>query len=181
METKERNDELMELKGQMELLKQQLHKNEIVNEGQITRIARTYKPKHPYVSAVLGLLLGILPASSMITRWITDWEKVSVWELCIFVPFILVLACGYAYMYAGNSYEVKDGQLIVRDVLRRKALVIPTDKIRFVEFMASKGMGAARIMYNRYDDLYLRNSNYTELIKDLLRANPDIEIRREMA
>ena len=60
METKDRNDELMELKGQMELLKKELHKNEIVGEEQIAEISKTFVPKHRKRNVMLGAFLGLI-------------------------------------------------------------------------------------------------------------------------
>ena len=37
----------------------------------------------------------------------------------------------------------------------------------------------ARIVYNKFDDLYLLSNNPEAIIADLLRVNPDIEIRHE--
>lgn len=180
MNTKDRNDELMELKDQMELLKKQLHKHEIVKEGQITEIARTYKPKHPYLRAALGVAVGMAICASWIEKLVFHFDELPLWELILGGVLILIMVFFYGMLYAGNSYEVKDGHLVIRNVLKQKTLDIAIDKIRFVEFMANKGQGA-RIMYNKFDDFYLRDVNYTELIKDILKINPDIEIRRELA
>lgn len=180
MEAKDRNDELMELKGQMELLKQQLHKHEIVEEGQIAEIAKTYKPKHPYWRAALGVAFGLTICASWVEKLVFHFDELPLWEIVLGAALILAMGFFYGVMYAGNSYEIKDGHLVLRNVLKRKVLDISIDKIRFVEFMADKGR-VARIMYNKYDDFYLRDVNYTELIKDILKVNPDIEIRRELA
>lgn len=180
MEAKDRNDELMELKDQMELLKKQLHKHEIVKEGQIAEIARTYKPKHPYWRAALGVVLGLTICATWVEKLIFHFDELPLWEIVLGGVLILITVFFYGVSYAGNSYEIKDGRLVLRNVLKQKTLDIPIDKIRFVEFMAYKGRGA-RIMYNKFDDFYLRGVNYTELIKDILKVNPDIEIRRELA
>lgn len=180
METKDRNDELLELKDQMELLKKQLHKHEIVGEGQIAEIARTYKPKHPYWRAALGVLVALMICASWVEKLIFHYDELPLWVIVLSGAFILMTMCLYGVTYAGNSYEIKDGHLVLRNVLRQKTLDIAIDKIRFVEFMANKSQGA-RIMYNKYDDFYLRDVNYTELIKDILKINPDIEIRKELA
>lgn len=180
METKDRNDELMELKGQMELLKKQLQKHEIVEEEQIAEIARTYKPKHPYWRAFLGIIVALFICASWVEKLIFHFDDLPIWELVLGGALILIMMYFYGVMYAGNSYEIKEGHLILRNVTKKIVLDIPIDKIRFVEFMANKSRGA-RIMYNKYDDFYLKDVNYTELIKDILKVNPDIEIRKELA
>lgn len=180
METKDRNDELIELKEQMELLKKQLHKHEIVGDGQIAEIAKTYKPNHPYLRATLGIIVAICICGSWIKRLVFHYDELPAWDLALSGVFILLMIFFYGVIYAGNSYEVKDGQLVLRNVFKKKVLDISIDKIRFIEFMANKSQGV-RIMFNKFDDLYLHDVNYTELIKDILKVNPDIEIRKELA
>lgn len=180
METKDRNDELMELKGQMELLKKELHKSVIVGEDQIAEISKTFVPKHRKLKFLLGAFVGLLFSANFLYNLITKSEHEPWWLICLSIPMALCLMFMYAYMYAGNSFEIKDDRLILRDILRRKTAEIPIDKIRFIEFMANKSRGA-RIMFNKFDDFYLRDVNYTEIIQAILRINPDIEIRREMA
>ena len=180
METKDRNDELMELKSQMELLKKELHKNEIVGEEQILEISKTFVPKHRKLKVLLGALLGLIICGNSLYHIIVKFDQEPWWSICLGIPMVLFMMFMYAYIYAGNSFEIKDDHLVLRDILRRKTAEIPIDKIRFIEFMANKSMGA-RIMYNKFDDFYLRDINFTELVKDILKVNPDIEIRRELA
>lgn len=181
METKDRNDELMELKGQMELLKQQLHKKEIISEDQIAEVAETYKPKHLWIRILSGAFLGLGVSLNIIQSLIMHFDELSVWHFCIGIACVLLFVAFYAIMGAGVYYEVCNGHLMIRHSITKKMLKdIPIDKIRFIEFMAKKRDGA-RIMYNKYDDFYLREVNYNELVKDILRVNPDIEIRRELA
>lgn len=179
MEKKDRNDELQELKGQMELLKQQLRKKDIIGEEEIAYIAKSYKPKHRVLRGIVGALLGLCVCAGWLTNIISNIDKEPRWMIALTIVMVLTMMSGYAYLYAGNSYDIEGNTLILRDIFRRKAAEIPIDKIRFVEFMANKSMGA-RIMYNKFDDFYLRDVKYTEIIKEILRINPDIEIRREM-
>ena len=180
MEKIDRNDELMELKGQMELLKKQLRKHEIVEEEQIAEIARTYKSKHIYWRAVFGIIAALLICASWVEKLLFHYEELPLWYVVVAGFFIVVTVYFYGVIMAGNNYEIKEEHLILRNVLKQKTLDIPIDKIRFVEFMANKRQGA-RIMYNKFDDFYVRDVNYTELIKDILKVNPDIEIRKELA
>ena len=180
METKDRNDELMELKSQMELLKKELHKSEIVGEEQIAEISKTFVPKHRKLKVLLGALLGLIICGNSLYHIIIEIDQEPWWLLIPSILIVPVMMFMYAYMYAGNSFEIKDDRLILRDILRRKTAEIPIEKIRFIEFMANKSMGA-RIMFNKFDDFYLRDVNYTEIVQAILRINPDIEIRREMA
>ncbi len=180
METKDRNDELMELKGQMELLKQQLHKNEIIEESQITELVRSYRPRHRRRKMLYGAFVGFCSVFALMSNMIDHYEKWSWWAIALVIFMALFLIIGDAITYAGYSFAIKDEHLIIRNVLRSKVAEIPINKIRFVEFMANKKQGA-RIMYNKFDDFYLRDVNYTELIKDILKVNPDIEIRKELA
>lgn len=180
METKDRNDELMELKSQMELLKKELHKSEIVSEDQIAEISKTFVPKHRKRNVLLGALLGLIICGNSLYHIIIKFDQEPWWSICLGIPMALIMMFMYAYMYAGNSFEIKDDRLVLRDILRRKTAEIPIDKIRFIEFLANKSMGA-RIMYNKFDDFYLRDVNFTEIVKEILKVNPDIEIRRELA
>jgi|GEM_PF-5586209 len=180
METKDRNDELMELKGQMELLKKELHKNEIVGEDQIAEISKTFVPKHRKLKVLLGALFGLIICGNLLYHIIMKFDQEPWWSICLGIPMALIMMFMYAYMYAGNSFEIKDNRLVLRDILRRKTAEIPIDKIRFIEFMANKNLGA-RIMYNKFDDFYLSDVNFTEIVQAILRINPDIEIRRELA
>ena len=180
METKDRNDELMELKDQMELLKKELHKNEIVDEKQIAKISKTFEPKHRKRNVMLGALLGLIICGNSLYHIIIKFDQEPWWLLIPGILIVPVMMFMYAYMYAGNSFEIKDDRLVLRDILRRKTAEIPIDKIRFIEFLANKSMGA-RIMYNKFDDFYLRDVNFTEIVKEILKVNPDIEIRRELA
>ena len=180
METKDRNDELMELKSQMELLKKELHKSVIVGEDQIAEISKTFVPKHRKRNVMLGALLGLIICGNSLYHIIIRFDQEPWWSICLGIPMVLCMMFMYAYMNAGNSFEIKDDRLILRDILRRKTAEIPIDKIRFIEFMANKNLGA-RIMYNKFDDFYLSDVNFTEIVQAILRINPDIEIRREMA
>lgn len=180
MEKKDRNDELMELKEQMEVLKEQLHKSEIVEESQVAELVRSYKPRHRRRLMLCGAFSGFCSVGALICNMIEHYERWSWWAIGLLGIVALILIIGNAISYAGYNFEIKDEQLIVRNVLRSKVAEIPIQKIRFVEFLANKSNGA-RIMYNKYDEMYLRGVNHTELIKDILRVNPDIEIRRELA
>lgn len=80
----------------------------------------------------------------------------------------------------GTSYEVKDGHFVLRNPFRTELVDIPIDKIRVIEVMANKRQGI-RIVYNKFDDLYVKFVDSTKLIKDLQEVNPDIEIRKELA
>ena len=161
-------------------LKKELHKSVIVGEDQIAEISKTFVPKHRKLKVLLGALLGLIICGNSLYHIIIKSDQEPWWLLIPGILIVPVMMFMYAYMYAGNSFEIKDDRLILRDILRRKTAEIPIDKIRFIEFMANKRMGA-RIMFNKFDDFYLRDVNYTEIIQAILRINPDIEIRREMA
>lgn len=161
-------------------LKKELHKSVIVGEDQIAEISKTFVPKHRKLKVLLGALLGLIICGNSLYHIIIKFDQEPWWLLIPGILIVPVMMFMYAYMYAGNSFEIKDDRLILRDILRRKTAEIPIDKIRFIEFMANKRMGA-RIMFNKFDDFYLRDVNYTEIIQAILRINPDIEIRREMA
>ena len=61
-----------------------------------------------------------------------------------------------------------------------KKILIAIDSIRYVEFLSGGPKERrVRIVYNKFDDLYINTRNNEALIADLLRVNPDIEIRRE--
>lgn len=180
MQKKDRNEELEALKSQMDQLKAKLHNTELIAESQIEDIARSYKPKHRYIKAVCGALIGIYICGSWILNVIKNFDTAPLGYICATIILVLVMALSHAALFAGNSYEIKGNHLILCDMIWRKVLDVPVEKIRFIEFMANKHQGA-RIMFNQYDDFYLRDINYTALVKDILKINPNIEIRKELA
>ena len=82
-----------------------------------------------------------------------------------------------------STYNIKDGNLYVSNVFTKfvhDAVTIPISSIRYIEFLAEGPKNRrARIVYNKFDDLYLLSNNPEAIIADLLRVNPDIEIRHE--
>lgn len=186
MENNEIKDPLYELKDQMLVLKQQLSKQTIINEEQTKNIVSEYKPAHPYIWVAIGALTGLVVAGNSAWRLVTKFTEMSLWEILIITLFILIVMIFYAYIGARShttTYSIKDETLYFSNLfskLFRDSMEIPIRSIRYIEFL-SRGPKErrVRIVFNKFDDLYIYTRNVEGLITDLLRVNPDIEIRSE--
>ena len=186
MEKNEIKDPLYELKDQMLVLKNKLSKETIINEEQTKSVANEYKPKTPYVWPVLGALLGIACASGLIYNLVTKFEEMPIWLIIFYVVLIAIAIIANTYIHGhghSSTYNIKDGNLYVSNVFTKfvhDGVTIPISSIRYIEFLAEGPKNRrARIVYNKFDDLYLFSNNPEAIIADLLRVNPDIEIRHE--
>ena len=188
MENNEIKDPLYELKDQMLVLKQQLSKQTIINEEQTKNIVSEYKPAHPYIWVAIGALTGLVVAGNLCiaATTVTKFTEMPLWEILIISLFILIVMIFYAYIGARShttTYSIKDETLYFSNLfskLFRDSMEIPIRSIRYIEFL-SRGPKErrVRIVFNKFDDLYIYTRNVEGLITDLLRVNPDIEIRSE--
>lgn len=145
-----------------------------------------YSPKNPYLWPVLGALIGICCAASFVYDLAFRYDELPMWRLIFDGIFLVFVIIANAYLYGhvhSSTYNIKDGNLYVSNVFTKfvhDGVTIPISSIRYIEFLAEGPKNRrARIVYNKFDDLYLL-SNYPEaIIADLLRVNPDIEIRHE--
>lgn len=145
-----------------------------------------YSPKNPYLWPILGALLGIGCAAGTTYNLITRYDELSMWKIILDILFLLVVIIANAYLYGhvhSSTYNIKDGNLYVSNVFTKfvhDGVTIPINSIRYIEFLAEGPKNRrARIVYNKFDDLYLLSNNPEAIIADLLRVNPDIEIRHE--
>lgn len=145
-----------------------------------------YSPKNQYFWPILGALLGIGCAAGTTYNLITRYDELSMWKIILDILFLLVVIIANAYLYGhvhSSTYNIKDGNLYVSNVFTKfvhDGVTIPISSIRYIEFLAEGPKNRrARIVYNKFDDLYLFSNNPEAIIADLLRVNPDIEIRHE--
>lgn len=145
-----------------------------------------YSPKNQYFWPILGALLGIGCAAGTTYNLITRYDELSMWKIILDILFLLVVIIANAYLYGhvhSSTYNIKDGNLYVSNVFTKfvhDGITIPISSIRYIEFLAEGPKNRrARIVYNKFDDLYLFSNNPEAIIADLLRVNPDIEIRHE--
>jgi hypothetical protein len=101
-------------------------------------------------------------------------------------PFILLLLLSplilITWIYFDTSYKIENGKLIYRSGFLRGKIEI--QKIR--EIITGKTMWSGRkpalakkgliIKFNKYDEIYIAPQNNKEMISDLLKVNPEINI-----
>ena len=186
MEKNEIKDPLYELKDQMLVLKNKLSKETIINEEQTKTVTNKYSPKNPYLWPVLGALIGICCAASSVNDLAFRYDELPMWRLIFDGIFLVFVIIANAYLHGhghSSTYNIKDGNLYVSNVFTKfvhDGITIPISSIRYIEFLAEGPKNRrARIVYNKFDDLYLFSNNPEAIIADLLRVNPDIEIRHE--
>lgn len=188
MENKDNFEELQLLKQQMSVLKKQLDKETIIADDQIEKVAKKYTIGTPWTNIVLGIALAF-NLSLYLCRYFFEPETLNTWRYILLFGFLALI---FAYLFcfplnAGFSYwQIVNGELqrCFRFPQRVKKS-IPVSSILYIEklrkhryFSPLHGF-SIHIRYNKYDDLYLNPNNLNDFICDLIRANPDIELRQE--
>lgn len=190
MGNNENFEELLELKQQMKILKQQLSNETIINNEQVDKAIR----KYPITWGALHLWGGVFGVAAYGVYFYGQLTKdggTSVWRL-VFAGLLMIFV-GYFVVFWGNRghsyFQVADQEFQhwSRFPLR-KSMSIPVSKISYIEilkrptsflrkmFWSGRTM---RVRYNTYDDLYVDTLDISDIICDLLRANPDIELKIE--
>lgn len=186
MDNKETFEELEQLKSQMSVLKKRLKEDPIVaDEQQILRVAKEYKYGRIYWGIIAGVLVG-LSGSFGLWRELFSGEHHSI-VLIVVDIVVALLAIGFWVCYCTDllysHYTIDNENLVVRsgNLLLKGKRVIPIKSIRFIELLNVGNMNGrnVRIVYNKFDDFYLNSPRNSEIVADLLRVNPEIEIRKE--
>lgn len=188
MENKEIIEELEQLKLQMDVLKRQLAKDNIINDEQVEKVTNKYQMKWRWAQMFFCTSLAGYWVINIWTSIFRNNENFHIgWFIfCIILTILLIYFC----IFWGNSgfsfYQVADGELQhwFRFPLRKRT-AIPASKIRYIERRRKHSVWSQfagfpiRIRYNKYDDLYINPQNVNEIICDIIRANPDIEVVQE--
>lgn len=160
--------------------------NETKEKSSTFDFTKCYMERHAKRRLWTGALLGLSISSSMILDIIKDWGDWS-WTNILFtiIRIFAVFAIIYSYsfiMMGCKNYQIKEGNLCVGNKFwSKEQITIPIQSIRFVEKLAHKWYGdrTIRIMYNKFDDIYLDPQNIDDLIDGLRSINPNIEVRQE--
>jgi len=183
MENKDNFDELNVLKHQMAMLKRQLGNERIINDEQVEKITKQFHPRKAKKLTIFAILSCLVACLNILQIYIWHRQKFAIWEIILGILIMLFLF--YLYVIKTNQgmviCEIVDEQLHIRNRFERKpTLIIPISSIRFIERLANPHSGRTiRIMYNKFDDIYLDPKNLNDFICDLIRINPDIELRNE--
>lgn len=188
MEIKDNFEELQSLKQQMLVLKQQLEKETIITDGQIAKVTKRHAMGSAWTQIALSVVITLNLCALAYRYFFVDIVSSSCLFFCLYITFILFVV--YLLVFCLNVgfsfWQVNDGELqhCFRFPMRvRRA--IPVSSIRYIEklrkhsyFSPEHGF-KVHIRYNKYDDLYLNPKNLNDFICDLIRENPDIELKQE--
>ena len=178
-------EELEQLKSQMSLLKRRLGNEPIVGDEQIVRVAKEYRHGNVFWVLVTIGCLSVLYCGVPVLKLFSGEEWLTLDTIRLILGFVqLYCMIDMAVQRMFRRYSI-DG-----DVLKVKSGVGPTARtiriaistIRYVELLnvGRFNRGRVRIVFNKFDDCYIDSKQYAAIIADLLRVNPDIEIRKEL-
>ena len=148
---------------------------------------KCYMERHAKQRLWTGAIMGLIISSNMILRICKYWGDWNWWNIIFTVIGILCILCmvfGYSFIMMGcKNYQIKEGNLCVGNKFwSKEQITIPIQSIRFVEKLAHKWYGdrTIRIMYNKFDDIYLDPQDIDDFIDGLRYINPNIEVRQEV-
>lgn len=179
----ETTKELLELKEQMLVLKKQLNKEKILSEEQVSKVTRIHKSNRlPIIQIFVGALCMLNVISFSYILFFKE-KNLSESQLAIFITISALLLISYIVFISGvRTYSIKDGKIIIGHRLKiPKSKTINIDSIRFIEIQERINFihRTLRIGYNKYDECFVGPKNKEEFISDLLRINPEIDIKKE--
>lgn len=159
--------------------------NETKEKSSTFDFTKCYMERHAKRRLWTGAIMGLILSSNMILRICKYWGDWNWWNIIFTVVGILCILCmvyGYCFIMVGcRNYQIKEENLYVGNkFFRKEQNTIPIQSIRFVEKLAKPMNGRTiRIMYNKFDDIYLDPQNIDDLIDGLRSINPNIEVRQE--
>lgn len=188
MENKGIIEEIEQLKCQMEALRRELAKDKIIDDEQIEKITTRHLTKWRWSQIFLSITLAGFWVINLWRPIAHDNGQTSIgWLILCIIGTILLI---YFIIFWGNwgfsFYQVADGELQhwFRFPLRKRK-AIPVSQIVYIERRRKHSMWSQyygfpiRIRYNKYDDLYINPQDVNEIICDIIRANPDIDVKQE--
>lgn len=179
----ETTKELLELKEQMLVLKKQLNKENILSEEQVSKVTRIHKSNRLSTKQILFGALSMI--NVILFSYIIFFKEKHLTGNHLFIFFavaILLLISYIVFISRVRTYTIKDGKIIIGHRLKIfKTKAISIDSIRFIEIQERINFihRTLRIGYNKYDECFVGPKNKEEFISDLLRINPEIDIKKE--
>jgi hypothetical protein len=139
-------------------------------------MTKTYKPKKDLLVSAVLIFTVIFPMVVISA----DYNKAlqNPWEfLPLLLPFALI-----AWLYFDTSYKIEGNYLHYRSAFLRGKIDISTirkiekNKTMWVGIKPALATRGLVISYNKYDEIYIAPLSNTELVNDLLKVNPEIQI-----
>ncbi len=139
-----------------------------------------YKSKNDKLFDGIGLLYLLF----LIFMLYADWQNDGSIQWYV-QGFNLLVTLLLAYIYRSISYEIKDGYLTYYYGLSKGKIPIRSirkiikDTTVYSGMKVARARGGLKILYNRFDDIYISPERADEFIGELLSVNPDITIEKE--
>lgn len=183
MTQKFENEDSIQLKEQMDILKKQLQKDLQIDDNQIIKTVRSYGTNYSGTKSFLG---GV-GAASLFIYWILwllkNWLNVKM-PIIALIPLVIIAAI-VGYLLRGKfggktKYEVENGKLLIKPFGKKVRKQIDIATIRHIEILNSEPnfwRGAIlSIGYNLCDDINIDPQDHIQLIGDIVRINPNIKV-----
>lgn len=181
MTIEEKYQELAQLKA--ELIAQREHAVE--NKSNVTR-----PTKHYYHMKKWTISFDIIITMALVYFCVVYFSTHNASDVLNFHDFFFnvlfpIFFCWNIYTgldFALIHYAIEGDDFVSYNYRRKEIFRVSINDIRFIELnrVSKRNNRDARFVYNEYDEFYLDTSKNQEILADILRVNPDIEIRREL-